>query len=200
MRILPLLFILSLLAACAPSDDGDAGSPRDAAEAPVGEGGAPAADETVSLLDYRAVVPIDWDQREPSSSMRLTEFVTDPDAGEESPEVVVFYFGPTQGGSVEANVARWQSQFTAPGGGPVEPEVEELEETTFPTTVARFEGAYARSVGMGMGGGEAEPDQAMDGAIVETPQGNLFIQIFGPREEVAEEREDFMRFVRSIGG
>lgn len=153
--------------------------------------------DTLTLLDYTAVAPSSWEEREPSSGMRLAELVTDPEAGEEGPQVVVFYFGEGQGGSVEANIERWQSQFTAPGGGPVEPRVEMIDDATFPTTVARFEGAYDRGIGMGTGG-EPEPDQALDAAVVETPSGNFFVQIFGPRDAVAEEREAFERFVESI--
>jgi hypothetical protein len=108
-----------------------------------------------------------------------------------SAEVIVYYFGEGQGGSADANIARWSSQFTSPEGGPVT--------TAFVTTVAEFEGAYARSIGPAMsGGGAAEPDQGLVAAVVETPRGNLFLQLFGDRAAVSETRADFLEMVESI--
>ena len=77
------------------------------------------------------------------------------------------------------------------------PRVNTLDGTTFATTVAEYEGAYARSVGPA-GGAAAEPDQGLVAAVVETPRGNLFLQLFGDRAAVAETRADFLEMVRSI--
>jgi hypothetical protein len=116
-----------------------------------------------------------------------------------SAEVIVYYFGEGQGGSADANIARWSSQFTSPEGGPVTPRVGTLDGTAFVTTVAEFEGAYARSIGPAMsGGGAAEPDQGLVAAVVETPRGNLFLQLFGDRAAVSETRADFLEMVESI--
>jgi len=148
--------------------------------------------QAVSLLGYGTAAPSEWPVRAPGSSMRLTEF----DAGGGA-DVIVFYFGAGQGGSAAANIARWESQFTTPGGEPAEAEVSTLDGSTFPTTVAELEGRYARGVGMGAQG-EAEEDQALVAAVVETPQGTLFPQLVGPRAAVAEERSAFLDFVRDI--
>jgi hypothetical protein len=130
--------------------------------------------------------------------MRLAEFRTPMSAGGGEATVVVYYFGEGQGGSADANIARWSSQFATPEGGPVDPDVERFEVGGLATTVAEFQGSYARGVGMGMGTGEAEPDQAMIAAVVETPQGNLFFQIFGPEESVTGQKEAFLEVVRGL--
>jgi len=96
-------------------------------------GGVPG--EAVPLLDYQVVVPPAFQARQPSSSMRLAEF-TVPESGAPPAEVVVYYFGEGQGGSVEANIARWSAQFTGPDGSPVAPRLATAEGTAFPTTVA----------------------------------------------------------------
>jgi hypothetical protein len=149
----------------------------------------------VTLLDYEAVAPASFVARPASSSMRLAEWSV-PSTDGTSAEVIVYYFGEGQGGSAEANIARWTSQFTGTDGAAVSPRVGTLDGTAFTTTVAELEGAYARSVGMG--GGTAEPDQALIAAVVETPRGNLFLQLFGDRTAVAEAREDFLEMVGSI--
>ena len=147
------------------------------------------------LLDYQVVVPPAFQARQPSSSMRLAEF-TVPESGAPPAEVVVYYFGEGQGGSVEANIARWSAQFTGADGSSVAPRLATAQGTAFPTTVAEYEGAYAR--GVGLGPAEATPDQALVAAVVETPRGNLFLQLVGPRAAVAVARGDFLRMVESI--
>jgi hypothetical protein len=128
--------------------------------------------------------------------MRLAEFTTPGGSGQA--EVMVYHFGPGQGGSAAANVDRWESQFTGEGGERVPAQVSTLEGTAFPTTLVELAGTYTRGVGMGAAGG-ARSGQALVAAVVETPGGNLFPQLFGPREDVAAEREAFVGFLRSIG-
>jgi hypothetical protein len=161
------------------------------AAAACSSGGQP-----VTLLDYEAIVPPTFVARPTSSSMRLAEWsVTRTDGT--SAEVIVYYFGEGQGGSADANIARWSSQFTSAEGGPVTPRVGTMDGTAFVTTVAEYEGAYARAIGMG-GAATAEPDQGLVAAVVETPRGNLFLQLFGDRAAVAETRADFLEMVASI--
>lgn len=151
--------------------------------------------QPVTLLDYVATVPPALEARPATSSMRLAEYTVPRTDGTEA-EVVVYYFGEGEGGDAEANVMRWTSQFTSAEGGHVMPKVSTVEGTSFPTTVAEFEGSYAR--GIGMGSTESEPDQGLVAAIVETPRGNLFLQLFGDRTAVAAAREDFLDMVTSI--
>ncbi|MGB5736333.1 MAG: hypothetical protein WBM40_18015, partial [Thiohalocapsa sp.] len=81
--------------------------------------------QSVSFLGMTSEVPADWIASEPSSDMRLLQF-TLPAADEAgTAELVVYYFGPGQGGSLEANVARWTSQFSS-DDGPVEPVITPL--------------------------------------------------------------------------
>lgn len=159
--------------------------------------------QTVTLLDdYETVVPPSLQAQPPSSQMRLAEY-TVPRTDSMHADVVVYYFGPGQGGSADANIARWTSQFTSPGSGHVIPKVSEVDGTAFPTTVAEFEGSYARGIGMGPGSAEAVPDQGLIAAVVETPKGNLFLQLFGDRAAVADARQDFLDMVngiRPVGG
>jgi hypothetical protein len=161
-----------------------------------GSGGGTA----VTLLGYTASAPSSWQARPAANAMRLAEYTLPASTGAEPAELVVYYFGAGQGGSADANIARWTAQFVAPDGGPVRPAVSQLEGTMYVTTVAEFEGSYGRGMGMGPGRDEAKPDQALSAAIVETPLGNLFVQLFGPRAEVQAARADFVAFVRSIRG
>jgi len=80
----------------------------------------------------------------------------------------------------------------------VTPTVTRDIDSQFATTLAEFEGSYARGVGGGPGAGSAEPDQMLVAAVVETPRGNLFLQLFGDRAAVQATRESFLGMVGSI--
>jgi hypothetical protein len=151
---------------------------------------------TVTLLGYRAEVPSGWTSRAPSSAMRLAEYVL-PATADGSAEVVVFFFGPSQGGNVDANLARWKGQFSNPGGAPVTQIVTRDSSGAFPLTFAEYRGTYRRGIGAG------SPDSVRTGqeliaGIAETPRGTLFIQMFGPDARVAAEHDTFLRFVKSL--
>lgn len=160
----------------------------------------PAATQPVELLGLRSAVPAHWQAQPPQSDMRLAQFSV-PGPGAEADtaggaEMVVYYFGPTQGGTLEANVERWQSQFTGPDGGPVEPEITELG-GHLEATLVSLRGNYARGVGMGPGD-NALPERMLLAGIVETPQGKLYPQLHGPSALVAAERPAFVAFIEGM--
>src|ERR1041385_8869059 len=104
---------------------------------------------SVTLLGYRAAVPAGWTARTPASTMRLAEFVVPPKNGARAAEVIVYFFGKGQGGSVPANLTRWKGQFSNPDGSPVSEKVTTDSSGAFPITFAEYRGTYARGVGMG---------------------------------------------------
>src|SRR3990172_5854393 len=58
----------------------------------------------------RWTVPSRWTQG-PASAMRVATYEVPASKGAGPGECPVFFFGPGQGGSVEANVERWARQF-----------------------------------------------------------------------------------------
>jgi hypothetical protein len=146
-------------------------------------------------IGYTTRAPESWRVQTPSSSFRLAQFAVPGPSGDA--ECVFFYFGPGQGGSVDANIARWQSQFRSADGTPVQPKVERIAVSEMPVTLVELAGSYARNIGMGPAGAE-NPDQMMRVAIIEMPQGNLIIQLYGPREAVGPQRAAFDAMVRAL--
>jgi hypothetical protein len=151
----------------------------------------------VRLLDVVAPVPAAWVSQPPSSSMRLAQFRVPGKAAAEDAELVVFYFGEGQGGSAEANIARWQSQFSAPDGKPVKPAVQRLQVKGMPASIVELTGTYTRIMGMGA---PAAPTtgQTLLAAILETAKGNLYFQLHGPKAAVAASRTAFLSMIRGI--
>jgi hypothetical protein len=149
----------------------------------------------LSFFDLTTRAPSSWVRQQPSSSMRLLQMTVPGDGGADA-ELVVFFFGQGQGGDVDANVARWRSQFSAPDGGAVEPSIERFEVAGMPVTVAELTGTYRR--GMGGGTGDPEPDQTLAAGIVETGRGTLFIQLHGPSATVAAQHDAFEALLRGL--
>lgn len=154
---------------------------------------ASAQQGTLSALDYRAPVPATWTSRTPSSSMRLAEYLV---GGEGSKvEVVVYFFGQGQGGSADANIERWREQFSSTPAGQGHEKIEEDRDGAFPITVAEWRGTYARGIGPG---GEGRPGHTLVAAIVPTPRGTLFFQMYGPSADVAAARAAYLATVRAL--
>lgn len=164
----------------------------------VAAGTTMAAGQRVEFLGMSTEAPQEWVAEDPSSNMRLAQFrIPAPDGTRNGDaELVVYYFGPGQGGSIDANLQRWASQFSAPDGTPVEPVITSLS-GSLAATLVELRGHYARGVGMGPTG-DALPDRMLLAGIVETPEGNLYPQLHGPADLVAAQRDAFVDFVEGI--
>lgn len=123
--------------------------------------------------------------------MRLAEY----SVGGSKTDVVVYFFGQGQGGSADANIARWRGQFSATPAAEAYEKIEEDRGGAFPITLAEWRGTYARGIGAE---GERRPGHTLVAAIVPTPRGTLFFQLFGPSREVADARAGFLTTVRSL--
>ena len=161
------------------------------------QGAAPASTNAqATFLDYHTTVPTGWTARTPSSSMRLAEYATPTvDAG--MAEVVVYYFGKGQGGSVDANLERWKSQFTNPTGGPVAETITHPA-GAIPMTVAEYRGTYARGTGAGSDASSARANRMLIAVVAETPRGTLFFQCFGPIVAVEAQRAAYLQFAQGL--
>jgi hypothetical protein len=150
----------------------------------------------LTLLDYRYTAPASWQYRAPSSSSRLVEFTlpqTDAGVG----EVVVYFFGPQQQPNVEANLARWKGQFSHADGSAVVEKVTRDSSGAFPLVFAEYDGDYRRGIGAGSAD-SVRTGQRLIAAIVPTPKGTMYIQMFGTAGRVAAERTAFVAFVKTI--
>jgi hypothetical protein len=132
--------------------------------------------------------------------MRLAEYVLPgAQAGAGDASLVVFYFGPSQGGSVEANIERWYGQFQQPDGRPSKERARRWERKvgSIPVTLVEVKGTY--DGGMAMGGGQAaSPGYQMLGAIVSSQNGFFYFKLVGPVATVGSWTGSFDRFVDSV--
>ena len=112
-------------------------------------------------------------------------------------ECVVFFFGPGQGGSVDANVERWKGQFRGTGGQPAVAKVVKKTAGGVAMTTIDVAGEYS---GMGgpMAAGKPVAGYRLLGAIVEGPGGNIFVKFTGPAKTIAANQLKFQQLLASF--
>lgn len=139
--------------------------------------------------------PSSWKAQGPRP-MRAATYAVPAAAGDkEDGECIVNYFGPGQGGPVDANVKRWIGQFE---GGEKTAKTAKRTIHGLNVTTVDVSGTYS-----GMGGPMAptksvKPNYRMLGAIVEAPQGSLFFKFTGSAKTVAANQAKFEAMLSSI--
>ena len=134
-------------------------------------------------------VPTRWKEMPNTSSMRIATYRVPRAAGDNADADVSVM---QAGGSVDSNVDRWIGQFG--------PEAKAKSKTSkrkianYDVTIVEAEGTY----GGGMGGGKAEENAGLLGAIVETPDMPHFFKITGPKKTVQSARAELDELLGSI--
>ena len=154
-----------------------------------------ASPTAVRVLDWTLPVPAGWTPQVPSSPMRLAQFTAGSREG--SADAAVFHFGLAGGGTVQENIDRWASQFLTDAGKPATPKMEKGKASGMPVTWVALDGRYARGVGTGPQG-QGAANQSLRVAVLETPAGNLFFQLWGDRPAVARQEGPFRRMVQGL--
>jgi len=136
--------------------------------------------------------PADWKWIEPTSLMRKAQLQIAGKDGGKPADVTFFFFGSGQGGGVQANVERWLGQFACmPDANKVEPQ----EFNGVKVTLVSAEGTMKPPPFGGQT--EDQPDFALLGAILEQPDGGIFVKMTGPVALVKASREQFIAMVRA---
>jgi len=154
-----------------------------------------------SLKGISVLVPPGWLVVPPASSMRLAEYHLSGEAADAADaSLAVFYFGPNQGGSVEANIERWQDQFEQSGGEASGKGVKHWEKKIgeIALTLVDISGTY--NGGMGPMGQSEAPKEGyrMLGGIAQAPAGLFFFKMVGPVPTVELWTESFEQYMDSV--
>jgi hypothetical protein len=190
-QVLVVLSMTAMMLSCSSPGDGKEGK----ASAKIG----PTRAEAVAGIRFE--VPESWKSVPPTSSMRAAQFQLPARQGEEAPELVVFFFGPGQGGETQPNIDRWIGQMKEPGGKSAEEEARQESRTVgdLKVTTVRVNGTYsAGSMMPGMSAGEDKPGYRMWGAVVEGKGGPWFFKATGPQKSMQEADPAFDNIVSSL--
>jgi len=153
-----------------------------------------------ALGSLRISVPAGWVEQPPSSSMRQAQFLLPRVEGDGADgELVVFYFGPGQGGSVDANIDRWVGQFGQPDGSASKDKAKTSRSQIagMQVTFVDLNGTYQAPIMPGAPERHNSPGYRLRAAVVETPDGPWFFKLVGPEKTIGKWAESFDQFIRS---
>lgn len=162
-----------------------------------------AAAPTGTMMPPVAAAPLDpgvrWDvphnwSEVPASSMRLATYRVPAANADAAVECAVYYFGPGQGGSTEANLERWLGEFE----NPEKPLRATSEVAGMKVTRVRVKGAYATHAAGLSAPPPVHAHQQLLAAIVEGPAGPVFFKLVGPSASVDAAAADFDRMLASL--
>ena len=138
--------------------------------------------------------PSAWTDRAAASSMRVAEFVVPRASGDsEDGELIGYYFGGG-GGSVDANLQRWTSQFQSTK----DPVRTTATVNGLKLTSLDVSGTYVAEMRPGSAEHHNKPGYRMRATVVETPKGPYFIKLTGPAKTIDSAGAALDQFLRSL--
>lgn len=211
MKHISLLLASLTVAACgiestqtiSPSPSTAPASPATSAsastEAPVADEPAPATHKAGDPVVFTPAPG--WVVETPTSKMRVAQYKLPKAAGDpEDAELVVFNFGATGGGSIEANLARWSSQFAQPDGGDSAALMQRSERKVngIDVTEVRLSGSYVAETFPGSGERVNKPNFALLAAILDNGDNDYYVKLTGPAATVEQHAAAFREFISNV--
>jgi hypothetical protein len=145
-------------------------------------------------------VPAGWVEEQRTSTMRVAQYKLPKAPGDtEDASLVLYYFGPGQGGSTTANIDRWTGQMKQPDGSAAKGTKDEhLVANGLKVTTVDVSGTYVAETAPGSGTFHNKPDYRLRAAVVETPNGSYFVKLVGPEKTVTQWNDSFLSYIKSF--
>ena len=162
----------------------------------IGLSSAAALAESAAGVHWTA--PAGWKTDAPQPMRAATYTVVAVSGDKANAECAVYFFGAGQGGSVEANIQRWNGQFHGADGKPSPAKV--AKRTTargITITTIDTSGDYS-GLGGPLSSGHPVPGYRLLGAVVEAPGGNIFVKFTGPAKTIAANEAKFEQLLNSF--
>ena len=133
--------------------------------------------------------------------MRAANYRVSPVAGDsDAAECGVYFFGPGQGGSAEANVKRWIGQFRTAGGKPADQLAKVSTRTVngIKLTSVDITGTHLFKPFPMARQATPRPGYRLLGVIAEGPEAPIFFKFVGPLKTVTASEADFQGMLDSL--
>ncbi|MFQ5651466.1 MAG: hypothetical protein ACE5IY_16145 [bacterium] len=184
-----LVFLIALFFACGQQPSQEAQQP---------DTSTLEESKTPGELTWQA--PAGWIEESPTSTMRKAQYrLPKAEADSEDGSVIIFYF-QGQGGSVQANLERWYSQFAQPDGRPTREtaDAKTTEVNNLTQTVVDIHGTYLFRPRPMAPTATEKPNTRMLAVVIETDSGPWFVKFVGPEKTVAKWEDSFRDFLASF--
>jgi hypothetical protein len=159
-----------------------------------------AAGTPITIDGYKSTTPASWKEL-PQKPMRFKSFSIPKTAGDQhDAEVVIFFFGPGQGGDAQANLDRWKGMFVVPEGKKPEDmsKVETIKVNGVETTILDVRGTYKWKPSMMSPQEELRPNHRMLAVIFASPNGPYYMRFVGPEKTIEKNKKDFDKWLRGF--
>ena len=204
MRHSLMTLALALSAACTSETPNAPESGSHAPEVPARSAAASTARPEPETVPAAAGNPLTftpragWEVVTPSSAMRVAQYRLPGAAG--PAELVVYYFGPDQGGSLEDNLERWAGQFEQPDGSDslARAALAERRVLGMPVHEVSLSGTYVAETSPGSGERVREEGWRLLAAIIESAHGPYYAKLVGPQATVDAEESAFRAFLSEV--
>jgi len=197
------LFAAIMVGACAADKDAEPAktTPAENAVAEIDPSQYDLSGTPVTIGGVTFTPPTDWADLGPSGMRKASYYYGPLETDTDSATVTVFYFGPTGGGSIDANIDRWIGQMVMADGGDPKAAAKRSPMTVgeMNVHVVSVDGGYTGSMGGPMGGGgAARENYRMVGVVVEAPEGNVFFKLTGPVMSAEKMTGGFLAMIKEI--
>jgi hypothetical protein len=159
------------------------------------------ADDPKRTIEARGLsfqAPESWKSVPTRSSMRVAQLKVEQVKGDEFPAELVVYAFPGGAGTVDANIKRWQSQFTGPDGNPPKIESKTVKGKNVEVTRVETSGRYKPAPLPGVSPEPERENARLLGAIVVTDRVGYFLKMVGPDKTMGSIRPAFDELLSSI--
>ncbi|MGH9932216.1 MAG: hypothetical protein ACREA9_23690 [Pyrinomonadaceae bacterium] len=194
-----IITILTLAFFCAGcSKQSVTGGPRNSATPPSGSS-APPTQAAPGEIHYK--VPEGWTVGKATSEMRLAQYKLPKAEGDgEDALLVLFYFGPGQGGTPQANIERWVDMVKQPDGSASQDKarMETLTVNGLRVSTVDVMGNYSGGMSQDSAPKDAKAIYRLRGAVIETPKGSYFAKLTGPEKTVKRWEKAFDDYIKSF--
>jgi hypothetical protein len=160
----------------------------------------------VTIDGLTSTAPADWKEEEPSEiakKFRFKQFRLPKVEGDKGDaEVVIFFFGPGGGGSIQENIKRWQGMFIPPKGKKIKDitKIAKMKVGSVPVTLVDLQGIYKFKKAPFVPDSKAElrPHHHLIGVVFESKDGPYWFRLVGPAKTVAHHKKGFDQFLKSF--
>lgn len=153
-----------------------------------------------SAPTLKFTAPAEWQAKTPTTT-RIAEWaLPKADGDKDDASLVVYYFGPSGGGGVQANMDRWIGQMTQPDGRPSKDVAKTSTMTVNGLKVSDIDvsGTYTAEMSPGASEHFNSPGWRLRAAVVETSGGVYYVKLIGAAKTVAKWDAAYAAFLKSL--
>jgi hypothetical protein len=198
--MLKIIIVISTLAfICSGCSKGSvAGGPHSSSSPSPGIS-SPPSQAVAGEVSYK--VPEGWTVEKPTSEMRMAQYkLPKADGDADDALLILYYFGPGQGGTPEANIERWVNQVKQPDGSASKDKAKTGTMTVngLHVTTVDVLGNYSGGMSQDSAPKDAKAIFRLRGAVIETPKGSYFAKLTGPEKTVGHWEQAFNDYIQSF--